>query len=806
MIKSSKSFWRGPLVLIATALIMCTASHAWAAAGGAGGHAAAGTGGKKELIFVAELVLLMVVGRLMGELMQRIKQPPLMGNLLAGLLLGPSVFGLIWPDAQHAIFPTDPDQKSMIAAMSQFGILLLLMLTGMETDLKLVKKVGKAAIFISVAGVAVPFACGFTLGQFLPASILPSGGGRLVPSLFLGTALAISSVKIVALVVREMNFMRRNLGQVIVASAIIEDTIGWVIIAITFGIATAGKVDVLSLAKTVGGVFLFMAFSFTIGRRIVFFLIRWANDNFRSEFPVITMILVIMGSMAMITSALGVQTVLGAFVAGILIGESPILTDHIEGQLRGIITALFMPVFFGLAGLTADLSIMKHPDLLLVTGALILIASVGKFTGAFLGGTMGGLSTRESLALGCGMNARGSTEVIVATIGLSMGMLTQNLFTMIVAMAFITTMAMPPMLRAALARVPLGKSEKERIEREELDESGFVSRLERLLIAVDDSAIGKFAARIAGLIAGAQGMPTTILRVGNGEGVAPSPQQNAKTKLAVKDEGPEREVKTGAKAGAASARKAEKSADPEKVHIATQETTQSKAPAKAVAEEARKGYDLLLIGLGKGHDKDGNFSGEINQLAKGFDGPIAIVTTDNGDEPKALNGRARILVPVNGTEPSRRAAEVAFALARPTRATVVALYVSQVAARKNGPAQRNAKRNEEAVLKDISDLADRYDVTLRTRIALKGSPQSVIQKELQRGYALLVMGVNQRPGEELFFGDTANSVLIKAKGPILLVANRPATAARKAEEEAESDEEKQQRGESSVDEKEPAAA
>ncbi|HEX3810086.1 MAG TPA: cation:proton antiporter [Rhizomicrobium sp.] len=803
MIKSSKFFWRGPLVLIATALIMCTASHAWAAAGGAaGGHAAAGAGGKKELIFVAELVLLMVVGRLMGELMQRIKQPPLMGNLLAGLLLGPSVFGLIWPDAQHAIFPTDPDQKSMIAAMSQFGILLLLMLTGMETDLKLVKKVGKAAIFISVAGVAVPFACGFTLGQFLPASILPSGGGRLVPSLFLGTALAISSVKIVALVVREMNFMRRNLGQVIVASAIIEDTIGWVIIAITFGIATAGKVDVLSLAKTVGGVFLFMAFSFTIGRRIVFFLIRWANDSFRSEFPVITMILVIMGSMAMITSALGVQTVLGAFVAGILIGESPILTDHIEGQLRGIITALFMPVFFGLAGLTADLSIMKHPDLLLVTGALILIASVGKFTGAFLGGTMGGLSTRESLALGCGMNARGSTEVIVATIGLSMGMLTQNLFTMIVAMAFITTMAMPPMLRAALARVPLGKGEKERIEREELDESGFVSRLERLLIAVDDSLIGKYAARIAGLIAGAQGMPTTILRVGNSEDTAPSPGQNKKAK----GEGPEREVKTGAKAGAASAREAEKSADPEKVHIATQKTAESKAPAKAVADEARKGYDLLLIGLGNGHDKDGNFSGEINQLAKGFNGPIAIATTDNGDEPKPLNGRAKILVPVNGTEPSRRAAEVAFALARPTRATVVALYVSQVAARKNSPAQRNAKRNEEAVLKDISDLADRYDITLRTRIALKGSPQSVIQNELQRGYALLVIGVNQRPGEELFFGDTANNVLIKAKGPILLVANRPATAARKAEDEAESDEEKQQRGESSVDEKEPAAA
>ena len=172
-----------------------------------------------------ELVLLMVVGRLLGELLQRIGQPPLMGQLLAGLILGPSIFGLVWPAAQHAIFPTDPTQKSMIDAVSQLGVLLLLMLTGMETDLKLVKKVGPAALISSIAGVAVPFACGFTLGEFLPASILPEGH-RLVPSLFIGTALAISSVKIVALVVRDMNFMRRNLGQIIVASAIIEDAQG----------------------------------------------------------------------------------------------------------------------------------------------------------------------------------------------------------------------------------------------------------------------------------------------------------------------------------------------------------------------------------------------------------------------------------------------------------------------------------------------------------------------------------------------------------------------------------------------------
>src|SRR5439155_21303884 len=139
----------------------------------------------------------------------------------------------------------------------------------------------------------------------------------------------------------------------------------------------------------------------------------------------------------------------------ILIGESPILTRHIDGQLRGLILAFFMPIFFGMAGLTTDLTILKDSALLLMTLGLIAIASIGKFAGAFIGGEIGGLTRREALALACGMNARGSTEVIIATIGLSMGALSQDLFTIIVAMAVATTMAMPPMLRWALRRVPI---------------------------------------------------------------------------------------------------------------------------------------------------------------------------------------------------------------------------------------------------------------------------------------------------------------------------------------------------------------
>src|SRR5215813_6096942 len=158
----------------------------------------------------------------------------------------------------------------MLDGISQFGILLLLLLTGMETDLRLVRRVGKAALSISITGVAVPFICGFALGQFLPEALLPHPDQRFLTSLFLGTALSISSIKIVAAIVREMGFTRRNLGQIIVASAICEDSIGWVIIAIIFGLAQAGTIDVVNVGKAVLGTLLFLVLSFTVGRRLVF--------------------------------------------------------------------------------------------------------------------------------------------------------------------------------------------------------------------------------------------------------------------------------------------------------------------------------------------------------------------------------------------------------------------------------------------------------------------------------------------------------------------------------------------------------
>jgi Kef-type K+ transport system membrane component KefB/nucleotide-binding universal stress UspA family protein len=726
-----------------------------------------------EAVFVVQLMVLLLVGRLLGEALLRLRQPAVMGQLMAGLVLGPSLLGALFPELQHALFPPAKEQKAMLDAMAQFGVLLILLMTGMETDLKLVRASSRASISASMAGIIVPFAFGFALGEFLPDSMLPDPDKRLITSLFLGTALSIASVKIVATVVREMNFLRRTVGQVILGSAIVDDTVGWIIIAVIFGLALQGHVDPLSIAKSVIGTLAFMAFSLTIGRRLVSLIIRWVNDTFVSELAVITAILLVMGAMALTTHLIGVHSVLGAFVAGILVGESPILTRHIDQQLRGLIIAFFMPVFFGTAGLSADLTVLRDPQLLLMTLGLIAIATIGKFGGAFLGGELGGLSRREAVALATGMNARGSTEVIVATIGLSMGALSQDLFTMIVAMAVLTTLAMPPTLRWALGRLPLRKEEKERLEREAQEAKGFVYNLERLLVAVDDSANGQFGSRVAGMIAGTRVMPTTIMHITSTKktgGKSESRKADDKAAGATDEERAKERAEVAAQilkdAAAEIRRRQPKKQRPDAkldVTLIANATTET----KEIAEEAEKGYDLLVVGLDKTTVRDNTaFHANVGQLAAGFDGPLTIVDARDGLLNNPPEAALSILVPVNGTEPSRRAAEVAIAMARASRAPITALYVAPP---RNG---KRPRRRADGILKDIVELGESYDIDTRTAVrAEKAADEAILKEMAKRKHNLIVMGVERRPGEKLFFGETATAILEKSDRSIVFVVS-----------------------------------
>jgi Kef-type K+ transport system membrane component KefB/nucleotide-binding universal stress UspA family protein len=723
-----------------------------------------------EGLFLFQIVLLVVAGRLLGEMMVRIGQPSIMGQIIGGILLGPSVLGSIAPGIESAIFPEVDAQKSMTEAVAQLGILFLLLLAGMETDLRLAMRLRRSAAGISIAGIAVPFACGFLLGEAMPEHLVPDPENRLVMSLFLGTALAISSVKIVATVVREMDFLRRNIGQLIVASAIIDDTIGWVVIAFTFSLAKSGTVDIASIATSVLGTLAFMIASFTIGRRIVFEIIRVTNDNFKSDLPVLSAIIAIMGAIAMFTDMIGVHTVLGAFVAGILVGESPILTRQIDTQLRGITTALFMPVFFGLTGLKTDLGVLMEPDAFLLTIGLIIVASIGKFGGAFVGARLTGLTKAEAIALGSGMNARGSTEVIIATIGLSAGVLNEQLFSAIVAMALVTTMAMPATLRWALRRLPLRKDEESRLRKEDFEASSFLSRFERPLLAVDLSPASQLAGRLAASFAMTRKTPLTILSVNGAVASKSVPGEKA-------DDRQQQDIRERTEAFAAALREtpspepADSKADgPQAGGLHVTARTAEGTPIEDVLEDsAEKGHDLLFVGIDPVSSEDGGFAARVSRLMTAFGGTVAVVASREGRAAIAPDDM-RILIPISDTERSIRAVEFGCAIARSSGAAVAVIYILERNEAEQRPRFGRDASGHEAAFERVDEIAEQTGVKITKTLQEGNSAEVAILRHARRGrYNLLVVGVSRRAGDRISYGRIADNLLDAADRSIVFI-------------------------------------
>jgi nucleotide-binding universal stress UspA family protein len=424
-----------------------------------------------------------------------------------------------------------------------------------------------------------------------------------------------------------------------------------------------------------------------------------------------------------------------------------------------------MPVFFGLAGLTTNLAVLANTDLLLLTVGLIVIASFGKFSGAVLGGRLGGMSWAQSLALGCGMNARGSTEVIIATIGLSMGVLNQDLFTAIVAMAVVTTMSMPPMLRRALARLPISPEEAARLEREEFEAKGFVSNIERLLVAVDASPSGQFTSRLVGLLAGARRIATTVIHF-DSETQNPSHEwarRAERTKAVVRQSAEEGDDAGFEKPGS----------DP--VEIATRV---EKPGEEAISAEARKGYGLLFIGREPASEGD-TFHEQITRSAVEFAGPFAIAIARGLDRRETPGAPLDILVPVTGTSASRQGAELAIALAQASQGSVTALHVASRPRtarswRRHIGAALAPMTSAEAIIREIVRLGDHYAVRVKGAVRGIQSPPEAILRQLEIGrHNLLVMGVSPRPGDQLFFGEVPAELLERAECSVLFVASEP---------------------------------
>jgi Kef-type K+ transport system membrane component KefB len=402
------------------------------------------------LVLLLQIGLLLLLALALGRLAIRLGMPAIVGELTAGVLVGPSVLAHALPGVSAWLFPRDPAQVHMLDAVGQLGVLLLIGITGMHMDLGLVRRRGTTAAKISIAGVTVPLGLGVGIGFLLPVGQVPDSADRTTFALFLGVAMGVSAIPVIAKTLLEMRLLHRNIGQLILSAVIVDDFIGWILLSVVSAMATVG-VRGGDLLLAVGGLVGVMLLARLLRRPVGAVLRRASRTPDNGPLLAVAVVLVILGAAA--TQAMRLEAVFGALVAGMLVTGTGAVDLSRLAPLRVTVMAVLAPLFFATAGLRMDLTALTDPEVLL-TGVVILAAAIlGKFAGAYIGARMSRLSRWEALALGAGMNARGVIEVIIAMVGLRLGVLTPAMYTVIVLVAVVTSLMAPPVLRLAMARV-----------------------------------------------------------------------------------------------------------------------------------------------------------------------------------------------------------------------------------------------------------------------------------------------------------------------------------------------------------------
>jgi len=411
------------------------------------------------LLFLLQVALLLGAAILLGRLAMRCGLPAIVGELGAGVVLGPSLFGWLAPRVSGWLFPAVPEQVHLLDAVGQVGVLLLVGLTGIELDLPMVRRQGATALRISIAGLVIPFALGIALG-FPLASLLRTGGAETgVFALFLGVAMCVSAIPVIAKTLMDMNLIHRDVGQLTLAAGMVDDAFGWfmlsVVSAMAVGGLTAGKVALALLYLA-----LVVLAAALVGRPLVRAVLRRSGGSAQQTTAAAAAMILLAAAG---TQALGLEAVFGAFVCGILIGSSTAFVPARTASLRTVVLSVLAPIFFATAGLRVDLRALADPVILAAAVAVLLVAIVGKFTGAYLGARLSRLGRWEALALGAGMNARGVIEVIVAMVGLRLGILNSASYTIIVLVAVATSVMAPPLLSLSLRRLESTPEEESRL-------------------------------------------------------------------------------------------------------------------------------------------------------------------------------------------------------------------------------------------------------------------------------------------------------------------------------------------------------
>ena len=394
------------------------------------------------------LAALLGTARLLGTLAQRCRQPAVLGEILAGVLLGPTVLGTLAPEWQSFLFPQTGPNAIALSGITTLAVVMFLLVAGLEVDLSTVWKQGPTAIKVGVAGMVVPFALGLLCAATIPDFVgRHEGADPLIFTLFLATALAISALPVIAKTLMDLNLYRTDLGMVIISAAMIDDLTGWTIFAVILGMMDGATGHGPGVMESVLLTLLFAGLMLTGGRWLIHRALPFFQAHAQWPGGVLGFALTLAFLGAAFTEHIGIHAIFGAFFVGIAIGDSPHLREHSRVVIDQFVSFIFAPVFFASIGLKVNFFTDYDP---LLTTLVVFIACAGKLGGAWLGARWAGMPTRERWAVGFAMNARGAMEIILGLLALQAGIIQPPLFVALVVMAIVTSLMSGPLMRWVL--------------------------------------------------------------------------------------------------------------------------------------------------------------------------------------------------------------------------------------------------------------------------------------------------------------------------------------------------------------------
>jgi len=404
-------------------------------------------------VLLLSLAVLLGLARLLGEIARHLSQPAVLGEILAGILLGPTVLGAISPDFFTWLFPADAEHATRIAinGFITLSATLLLLVVGMEVDLSTVWRQGRATLMVSALGMLFPFSLGFGLAYTLPGLLSGAGAGQpLAFALFVGIALSVTALPVIAKIMMDLNLAKSDMGTLVISSAMLNDLVGWIGFAVVLALIPLGAAaanDQPSVGLTIAATLLFLALMLTLGRLLLHRALPYVQAYTSWPGGTLGFVFVVALVCAALTESLGIHSIFGAFIAGVAIGDSSHLTHRTRDTINQFVTNFFAPIFFASIGLRVNFV----DDFVWQTVVVVFaVALTAKVIGSYLGARWAKMGPRESWAVGFGMASQGTVGIILGQLALTAGLITDQLMVAIVIMALGTSLLSGPAMQRIL--------------------------------------------------------------------------------------------------------------------------------------------------------------------------------------------------------------------------------------------------------------------------------------------------------------------------------------------------------------------